>query len=483
MSCLDRSKNYCLNSSLHGLRFIAASDSHWTERVFWLCMCAGSWYFAAKIIMSSIDNFNSNTISLVVETSYLDWNTEFPSVSVCESKNEDKLKKFINKYYDDEDTRQMFFRQKALRNIAFFKGEANDVKQCYKIVAEEQIYNEVLKCPTANISEISYKIRSTCSEMFKTCDWNGKSINCCDYFLPIETEMGICYSINNIQANLQCVPPGFGWGSVQFLGVGHSSCDVSEILFSLDSGGKRSLSHGGGNVPGRTLCPTLSRLNRIADTSREECPTLETARSPTQNPVYIHSTSDVPNLNFKESDKFEIKPKESMLVLFALKDVTNENGVKDVDISQRKCRFPAENELTVYRYYSYSGCIVQCRIEKQMRLCNCTTHFAPGNSELAFDRLSYKLCVLTALILMAYDSIDSHQYRIICIYNIAVFSHSCRRPVRPERLYFEVMSMPPVWGRSAKGSKAEPVVLDVGQTGSLGRPKLRVCWLLGDLVS
>nr|CAD7461128.1 unnamed protein product [Timema tahoe] len=231
-----------------------------------------SWYFAAKIIMSSIDNFNNNPINLVVETRYLDWNTEFPSISVCETKSEERLKKFMDQYYDDGDTRQTFFRQKALRNIAFFKGESKDLMKCYINSAKEQVYNDILKCPTENISEISTK-------------------------------------------------------------------------------------------------------------------------------VYIHSTSDVPNMNFKESDRFEIKPKESMLVLFALKDVTNENGVKDVDIAQRKCRFPDENELTVYRYYSYSGCIVQCRIEKQMKLCNCTTHFTPGNT-------SYPSCNMKGLMCLGEHNMD-----------------------------------------------------------------------------
>ena len=38
------------------------------------------------LIMSSWDNYQNNAISFVPDTTYLDWNTDFPSVTVCENK-------------------------------------------------------------------------------------------------------------------------------------------------------------------------------------------------------------------------------------------------------------------------------------------------------------------------------------------------------------------------------------------------------------
>lgn len=36
-------------------------------------------------------DFKNNAISFVVETSYLEWNTKFPSVAVCETDNQQRI--------------------------------------------------------------------------------------------------------------------------------------------------------------------------------------------------------------------------------------------------------------------------------------------------------------------------------------------------------------------------------------------------------
>jgi len=35
--------------------------------------------------------FQNNAVSFVTETAYLDWNTTFPAVSICETESPDKL--------------------------------------------------------------------------------------------------------------------------------------------------------------------------------------------------------------------------------------------------------------------------------------------------------------------------------------------------------------------------------------------------------
>ena len=47
-------------------------------------------------------------------------------------------------------------------------------------------------------------------------------------------------------------------------------------------------------------------------------------------------------------------------------------------MAQRNCRFSDENILGVHRYYSYSACTVQCRKDRQMALCNCSSHLSPN---------------------------------------------------------------------------------------------------------
>lgn len=58
-----------------------------------------------------------------------------------------------------------------------------------------------------------------------------------------------------------------------------------------------------------------------------------------------------------------------------VKEIENDPLLTQVSIQQRNCRFPNENNLKVYDVYSNSACIVNCRAEAQLRICNCTPHY------------------------------------------------------------------------------------------------------------
>lgn len=50
-----------------------------------------SWVASGMLIEASWNDYQTNAISFVVETSYLDWNTDFPSIAVCETDNQKKI--------------------------------------------------------------------------------------------------------------------------------------------------------------------------------------------------------------------------------------------------------------------------------------------------------------------------------------------------------------------------------------------------------
>lgn len=63
---------------------------------------------------------------------------------------------------------------------------------------------------------------------------------------------------------------------------------------------------------------------------------------------------------------------------FQIIEIENDENVKMLPIESRGCKFPWENEdIVVHQMYSYSSCIVQCRVDNHYRLCNCTHHLMP----------------------------------------------------------------------------------------------------------
>lgn len=84
-------RTFFLECSFHGFHFIAERERHWTEKLFWLICVILSWGASGFLIAASWDNFQHNAISFVVETNYLDWDTHFPTVAVCEYDNQRKI--------------------------------------------------------------------------------------------------------------------------------------------------------------------------------------------------------------------------------------------------------------------------------------------------------------------------------------------------------------------------------------------------------
>jgi len=88
--------------------------------------------------------------------------------------------------------------EEVLSEIAFFRGES------YHTVHECSGEEVTASCFYSNFSYYAELVRSSCVDSISNCEWNNKPFECCKYFHRMETELGICYAINSMQA-------GFVW--------------------------------------------------------------------------------------------------------------------------------------------------------------------------------------------------------------------------------------------------------------------------------
>ncbi|XP_044739945.1 uncharacterized protein LOC123301275 [Chrysoperla carnea] len=176
---------YGKKSSVHGLRYLVDENNSYLIKIFWLIPIILSSIGSTYIFIRSYEAYVYNSISFVTETTYLNWNTSFPAVSICEVW-------YKNKYWERLDKYNLTSKstlQEYLSETVFFTG------QCYTC-------DKLRDCPdcdryinlTKNLKEFRYK----CEEIFVKCLWNDEPFNCCDQFLPLETEYGICYTINSL---------------------------------------------------------------------------------------------------------------------------------------------------------------------------------------------------------------------------------------------------------------------------------------------
>lgn len=56
-----------------------------------------SWHGSLILIRAQYEAYSNNPISFVVETSYIDWDTEFPTVALCETETTGRIEEISDK--------------------------------------------------------------------------------------------------------------------------------------------------------------------------------------------------------------------------------------------------------------------------------------------------------------------------------------------------------------------------------------------------
>ncbi|XP_055592167.1 sodium channel protein Nach isoform X2 [Uranotaenia lowii] len=311
----DIVKEYLFNSTIHGVKFIADDSYHVAERIFWIICVIVSWFGSALLIDASLEAFRTNAISFVVETNYRDWDTKFPAIVVCEMRNMERIQMVADELWGEDHD---FALEEVLNEIGYFRGESyHTVNECH---GDEPAEN----CFFSNFSHYARLVRSSCEDTLAECYWNDEPFDCCKYFIPMETELGLCYAVNSIQTGVKN-PPRLNMISNKYTG------------------------------PGKLKVQVL-----------------------TESYIYTLGEEDVPNLITPKSDVLLVDYYIAYKRQISIKDIENDSETTQVSVDQRKCRFPEENILNVHDYYSYSACSVQCRKDKQLAICNCTSHLMPN---------------------------------------------------------------------------------------------------------
>lgn len=212
-----------------------------------------------------------------------------------------------------------------------------------------------------NWYSLSYS--GTCEKTISECEFNGKKFDCCKNFIKIDTEIGRCYGLNSAQT---VKPKGFKMFpmlSDQTTGPGMLRIKVLTECFLYTMGFYE--------VPNLVTPKTdILQIDQFIHYTWATLPTNSIF-------IFLHST-----LTLFYGSLFSIFSR-----VLNVKYVENDGQAKELSIRQRNCRFPYENYVEVHPYFSYSACSVQCRLDEQRRLCNCSSHIMPNTdvSELQID--------------------------------------------------------------------------------------------------
>lgn len=218
-----------------------------------------------------------------------------------------------------------------MTDITFFSGLCYSCKKC----KDKRAF-----CDGLSLENITRSFRTSCVNLLFNCKWNGEPFECCDAFIELQSEFGICYTINSQQTR-----PQFG----------------KRLTSNRESG------------PGVLEVITLEDVE-----------------------LYLHSTADIPSKNTDRNLHETILWGMQKQIWFNTQEIINEVEVEDTSIRQRKCQFQWELDKlnSTFEYYSYSTCMLECNYHIQLSTCGCVHHLMPkGGGDIKICDFEGLLCL------------------------------------------------------------------------------------------
>ncbi|XP_058826226.1 sodium channel protein Nach-like [Topomyia yanbarensis] len=324
------------------------------KRFYWIIINGGLLYMTISSSYILLLSYLNNPLTFSIDTSYLHWNTTFPAVSLCQVLNDETMADILEQEIGSDRNYKL---DNVMSDIAFYGGTCFSCEDCTE---------GRLRCPT-HFSSIVEKYRFGCSELISDCFWQNDPFDCCQLFLPLQTEFGECYSINSQNSR---------------------------------QANKEKL------VNNRKTGPGVLRFKVKEDLQ-----------------IYLHDEHAVPFAYTDGTLKETVLWGTNKEIIFKIIGMENNANVQDIPISRRDCRFPWEilNESTqLYDSYSYSSCGVECFMAAQIKFCNCTHHLMPV---LKHDQLPINICSYHGLTCLTENSVKIAKQRKQC-----QCSSSCLEP-------------------------------------------------------
>ncbi|KAK7792769.1 hypothetical protein R5R35_004882 [Gryllus longicercus] len=313
-----QTKQFFDNSTLHGVRYIREEGRPFCERFMWFCFTSIGGVATLIIIASLWEKFQTNPTITGLDTDFHNWDVPFPAVALCpvHAGNRSAIEEYVQANYEGDPDVLEFLNAVAnfsYRGIPAFK---NIVEKKKGMLTDKPL------------REYQKMFVKSCEGMFLKCELRAQSIDCCDYFLPMPTEVGFCYVSN------------------------------SRLAYVANNNASFSTRY-------------------IRETDEKWALKVDIQRFPEKGPVepilvYIQSNDEAPIVDVSPQHEWMYQLKK---LSFSAKQTYTTSEARQLSIRQRRCVFPDEIKLDTDSIYTYTSCMSQCRLRRLLKLCGCAPFF------------------------------------------------------------------------------------------------------------
>ncbi|XP_076161404.1 pickpocket protein 28 isoform X2 [Ptiloglossa arizonensis] len=359
-------KQYCTNSTLHGLRYVGDSNLTIIERVFWiisftLAVLTASyyiWFLYRKWVSTPI------IISLSPESVSLD-EFPFPSVTICNMNNvKNSEAARINAGNDARQKLLLEDRCNFETNFTAFNLDESAIK-----------WNSML--------HFMINVSQSCPDMLHLCQWHGNITDCEKIFNPTMTDEGICCNFNSVHQKYLFYNAR-DWVDLNI------TYPFNSIDWNPETGYDENVvadsipwrPYGAGQFYGLTL---------VLDADIKEYYCSSTASVGFK--MLLHNPVETPKI---AEFAFTVTPGEETRVIVAPRLSTASKSIISVPQRKRKCFFTSERKLRYYRTYTQRNCVLECEANFTQKICHCVQYYMPKSSNTPICEKKDDACATNA---------------------------------------------------------------------------------------
>ncbi|XP_046490649.1 sodium channel protein Nach isoform X1 [Neodiprion pinetum] len=344
-------KLYCENSSLNGCKYFTEPGRHWLERTIWVFLYTMTICGAAYVVFDVYADYKRSPIITTEDNDpYPTSNVAFPALALCT----------LNRisYKSASSLAESIFRanisnssSEEILGLLRYLGNLYDYDYVSFEKQHQALHNmlKVFYNGEYDPNEIMKNLTPKCHEVILGCTYRGKQRPCTNLFTFRKTQDGYCCTFNYVRQNDEFIPAS------EYNRTGYQS----KVLQAI--------------APGVATGLTIL-IEPLLDDYYYTIPPGKGWK------IIIFNAEDYPDNPSGGVIEQMISPStETYLRLEAIVFFTPDEIIS-YPVQKRKCIFNTELQK-LFTGYTYSDCIVNCRVDDIWETCNCLPFFFPKRDD------------------------------------------------------------------------------------------------------
>ncbi|PBC33128.1 Sodium channel protein Nach [Apis cerana cerana] len=379
------SKLYCKYTKLAGFRYFVESKTTWFDRTLWFLMYAVTVPAMVYMVYNSYLEFMENPLFTSVETEYFPTHElNFPGIAICSVNriSRQSATKLANEIsaanitdlsldeilgaifqlgdlYDSEFMMQNTYQIDQLLTI-FYNGSYSITELMKRVSPITRTTNITLTqfLFRYNSPPQTFQLTPQCSSMLSKCRFHDEERNCSELFAFRKTQDGFCCTFNYATKG----------DDTHFTsrenGTDHR-LEPMKVENLTESGGLSVLLESSLDDYFYPIFPSAEwKINLMIFRGQ----------------VTIFNPHDYPDMTSGGVIDFLVSPRKHRSVELEAIVFYSIRNIIPYPLEKRDCVF--QDEMTSFHmFYTYSDCIVDCKIEDIWNICRCVPFFLPNRTK------------------------------------------------------------------------------------------------------